>query len=222
MAKRRARVGRQENGVYLVEIEEEKRRKFRPVDLIPWCALIVSFGSLWFSIDQGMESRRHDRLSLLPAVTVSHYGRMGEDFGIVLKNTGVGPAVIKSLDGHINNQYFVEVESLRNTLCSKYPFCRELYAEAGSTGQQIVRPKNRNLTYSSFESNHVLEMNVPMYLIQVTGVDIPERAEMWTAISTKHIFELRVTYCSVYGECFVACVIRPVEECKAWEFKPPR
>lgn len=68
------------------------------------CAILIAFVSICISVWEGMETRRHNRLSVRPKLELSF--NAGQDhFGYNVVNNGLGPAVITRLtirlDGNV-------------------------------------------------------------------------------------------------------------------------
>jgi len=61
--------------------------------IVSFSAIIVAVASIFISTWQGMETRRHNRLSVRPKLEI-HFYINKQDFGYSLHNNGLGPANI--------------------------------------------------------------------------------------------------------------------------------
>jgi hypothetical protein len=59
--------------------------------------LIIALGAALTTIWQGFLTRRHNRLSVTPILRIDRNRIPGEPYSIVLRNNGVGPAIIRSI-----------------------------------------------------------------------------------------------------------------------------
>ena len=59
---------------------------------------MIAFSVAVVTIWQGFLMRRHNRLSVRPMLRIDRYTVLGEKVGISIRNTGVGPAIIKSIE----------------------------------------------------------------------------------------------------------------------------
>lgn len=64
-------------------------------NVIAISSVVIALAALVFSIHEGRATRRHNRLSVMPRVSVHHHlsGRQGM-LGIAASNDGLGPAVV--------------------------------------------------------------------------------------------------------------------------------
>lgn len=74
------------------------KRKFK-TDLLPsFVAILVAIAAIAVSIWQGMETRKHNRLSVKPKLQFIFRADPQGDASIILTNDGLGPATIKNFD----------------------------------------------------------------------------------------------------------------------------
>ena len=64
-------------------------------------ALVVAIVALGIALWEAATSRRHARLSVRPWITIQHDDHSGAPFALVLKNQGLGPAKLISVECHI-------------------------------------------------------------------------------------------------------------------------
>ncbi len=68
-------------------------------------ALFIAFVALAVAIWQGIETRKHNRLSVKPHLYFSTYSVLGEAAGLRVTNGGLGPAIIKSFSLAVDNKW---------------------------------------------------------------------------------------------------------------------
>jgi hypothetical protein len=73
-----------------------KKKLFDSSAVLSICAMLVSVMTLVVLIYQTSIMREQQRMSVLPYLTISNFGTDTPNFKVVLENSGVGPAFIKS------------------------------------------------------------------------------------------------------------------------------
>ena len=68
-------------------------------------ALFIAFVALAVAIWQGIETRKHNRLSVKPHLYFSTYSVSGESAGLRVTNGGLGPAIIKRFSLGVDNEW---------------------------------------------------------------------------------------------------------------------
>ncbi len=67
-----------------------------PQWLVSFASMLVALVALVFSVWQGIETRRHNRLSVKPYLTIdTQYFSLHGHIGLRLQNNGLGPLIIK-------------------------------------------------------------------------------------------------------------------------------
>ena len=66
-----------------------------PDNIIDICAAVIALAALALAVWQGVAMQRHNRLSVMPRLTLHHHlaGSRGE-LGIAVSNDGLGPAIV--------------------------------------------------------------------------------------------------------------------------------
>ncbi len=72
---------------------ERHKTKINSEKIVSVSAIVIAVASIVVTIWQGMEMRKHNRLSVKPRLEIS-YEAARDYFGYVLTNKGLGPAVI--------------------------------------------------------------------------------------------------------------------------------
>lgn len=117
-------------------------------------ATIISLSAFGVAVWQGYVARRHNRLSVKPMLHFD-FGVVKDDLILTIKNTGIGPAIIrawtvtfngKSIGGNslqIANKLFEELEVEHMGGNMYFPGFNQAMAAGGS--YQILKIKNINL-----------------------------------------------------------------------------
>ena len=69
------------------------KRKISSDTVVSLSAIIIAIASIVVTIWQGIENRNHNRLSVRPKLEIN-FQLTKDNFGYILKNNGLGPAVI--------------------------------------------------------------------------------------------------------------------------------
>ncbi len=77
--------------------------------ILSLCAIIIALSALIVTVWQGIIMRKHNRLSVTPHIRIDHSYDSGVGMAkYVLKNSGIGPAIIVSLQLKIDGKIFPE------------------------------------------------------------------------------------------------------------------
>ena len=68
------------------------------------CTIIIAITAVAFSIQQGCETRKHNQLTVVPILTFFVHAKQHSIVGIILKNSGFGPAIIKSFEIYVDGE----------------------------------------------------------------------------------------------------------------------
>jgi hypothetical protein len=149
-------------------------------------AIIIALASIFISVWEGFEIRKHNRLSVRPKLEIS-YNVAQDNFGYVLTNNGLGPAIIMEKKLFIDNteikssgfsgyDEFFEVLNLKDRLIMH-----------GATGSGItIRPsKNENIFVFKFVENEDKEKLISQIYNRV---------------------RIEISYKSMYDESFICKV----------------
>ena len=75
------------------------------MDMLDILAFFIAFVALAVAIWQGIETRKHNRLSVKPHLYFSTYSVSGESAGLRVTNGGLGPAIIKRFSLAVDNKW---------------------------------------------------------------------------------------------------------------------
>lgn len=67
-------------------------------------ATILSIVAIIIALDEIMQTRIHNRLSVRPRLSLGFNGRTDTDISVELKNTGIGPAVVLKMDLYVDDK----------------------------------------------------------------------------------------------------------------------
>ena len=152
-------------------------------DMLPWLAFAISLFSLGFTIFQGIETRRHNRLGVEPYIIVNRFGAtINPKFGIQLKNNGLGPAILTEREIVVKGQRIKNEEALRDAL------------KAISEGRGTMTYTRVSIVRPAYEGN----------MIEASEYKREDQELIWGALTND--VDIRITYCSIYQECKKACL----------------
>jgi len=80
---------------------------FSNSDTIAISAGVIALAALGVSIWQGYISREHNKLSVRPHLEFILHCKTTEDFRLILRNSGLGPALISKISLFVDNKEFV-------------------------------------------------------------------------------------------------------------------
>ena len=58
------------------------------------CAIVIALAALFVSVWSGVQTRKHNRLSVRPNLRVNYYDHSERPLSILISNDGLGPALI--------------------------------------------------------------------------------------------------------------------------------
>ena len=133
-----------------------KRSGITPDIVVAIAAVLVALSALAVSVHQGMETRRHNRLSVLPAFDFSREEhKEAELIGVFLENNGLGPGIICKLNALVDGTSFPiqsaeEWRAVLEKLDINEPWAVWRFLGVGSTVKQkerffLLAAKNKQL-----------------------------------------------------------------------------
>ena len=95
--------------------ENTKNTTFERITAI--CTIFIAITAVVFSIQQGCETRKHNRLTVVPILNfIVHVSPKQQSIrGIILKNTGFGPAKIKSFEIYVDGELIKDNNDISGT-----------------------------------------------------------------------------------------------------------
>lgn len=151
--------------------------------VIAGCAVIIALASLVVSIREGAQSRKHNRLSLLPCMRIDRLLLSpGIPPSICLLSTGVGPAIIRS--------FSVTVDGVKVVDHDGRPAVKAL-EQIGITHRKRTYTPAVGDTFAPGESKNLIEF--------IEFSDDSERPALRMALKR---LEFHIVFASVYGEVF--------------------
>ncbi len=157
---------------------KETPKRFSSEAIISISAIIIAIASIFISVWQGLETRKHNRLSVRPNLEI-HFTASNEGFGYSLINTGLGPAMITKRNIIIEG---IKGQDLRINEIPELLDINDLTFSYGPTdqGASILAGEKRDLILFKLNSEETRFRNLLN--------EVPE----------KLIF--RIEYRSMYGE----------------------
>lgn len=173
---------------------EQKRKRFDPEKIVAYSALILSLCAIVIAVYEVSLLEEQKHAAVWPRV-FSARNTSADNFQVVIKNAGVGPAQILSVEVRIDGEpMFTWLDAV----------------------EQVVGDRAFPLSRSTV-TNRVLTAGETIYPMGVTG----EVANMLSA--NRDRLKLKVCYCSIYDRCWELDEAtetagfpapRPISECK--------
>lgn len=167
--------------------------------LVAICALLTSAMAVYMAWDQGSVMRAQQHGSVYPVLQVDGFvddsGR-STSIGINLSNSGVGPALIESVEFFVNNEKTERFDDYLNTLPTGYD------VSYSAISGRALAPGSTVTAISINWPNNVFDRNV-ISRIQADS-------DSWS---------LEICYCSVFDRCWMTTEIgqsraQPVKRCE--------
>lgn len=146
--------------------------------LLAGVAFFVSVTTLGVYLYQARMMREQQHVSVWPFVE-SYYSNV-EDYRIAVKNKGVGPAIIRQVEMSLDGKPLADNPALVAAVLG--PGAKLDYQNSTLNGR-VLAP-----------GEEVVLFRIP---------DLKE-ALPFQAKQHEHRFDLRITYCSIYGDCWVS------------------
>jgi hypothetical protein len=146
-------------------------------------AVLVGFLSIILTVITIHSNRKHNRLSVKPLLRIDRIISTGSDVAISLLNSGVGPAIIKSINIKVDGTILPQTQDIWDVALNK--------VVSQKYNVRIYSPSSGN-SFSSGES-HAL-YTIPSS--ELNEQDYPILLDAFQKIS----FE--IIYASIYGEVF--------------------
>ncbi|MBV9926560.1 MAG: hypothetical protein JOZ96_16185 [Acidobacteria bacterium] len=143
-------------------------------------AVVVALASLVVAVYEARTNREYQKVSVWPYVTQSNAWVPGEPYTRSVSNLGVGPALVKSFQVSVDGKPRRDWAEVSRAL----------------TGQPIPE-----LVYSSVHAGSVLLPERPVPLVRIPPGDAAQR--FWEQAQTPRL-SLRLCYCSLYEDCWLA------------------
>ena len=150
-----------------------------------WCWIennateLIAITAVLFTAYQAYLSRKHNKLSVKPHITVSWANFSDAPISFTMCNDGLGPAIIKS--------YSIEVDG--STVEGQGP---ELYKNA------IIALGLQNITYLSYNLTEGEAYSVGKSLVLLRFEEPPDRYDEINEVLSK--LKFRITYTSIYED----------------------
>ena len=152
--------------------------------IVSFSAIIVSIASIFIATWQGIESRRHNLLSVRPKLDLSfEVGR--NSFGYSIKNQGLGSAIITERKIFLDGKEFIP---------------QTKYFGWAAARQDTLRLMNMNLDAFPLSKGVTIRAGEPWIIIQFFEQDNKD-----LTIDPKMIYRrlaFKINYESMYGEPF--------------------
>ena len=172
--------------------EEHIRKipKFSRADIIALIALLISFFTLFVSIEEARIMREQQELmqaqqkaSVFPYLSQDQNYKFGEDkgeFTYTIENKGVGPAQIKEVKLHLNG------ETMEN------------YNELNAALKEIFPDSTSFALYYTNISTYFLSAKEAIVPIRIIYDSSPKYLDLISTLSLNY----EICYCSIYNDCW--------------------
>lgn len=155
-------------------------------DKIGFFALIVSAAAIGFGINNSIEERAHRKLSVIPKIDFAFVDGSNESVtGIVINNTGLGPARIMNLELYVDNELVAEAyndEQWKKTI-------------------KLISDSSQNVRFHSAMSDfYLLPGKSSPLLFQPNDKLTPETLAFLRVAASK--LKFGICFCSLYNQCW--------------------
>lgn len=157
-------------------------------------AILIGICALGISIWQGYETRKNYHLSVIPNISVQNYFVNSFEYvGIVLKNTGIGPAII--------SKFYVKIDG--QTIVKKEEFSLELNKFIDIQKKEF---KSKDIEHIKFLWGEINDSIIPVGsevpLIWVENKNLIDEENEQFIEETIEKISFYIEYKSLYGEVY--------------------
>ena len=167
-------------------------------------AIVIGVCALGVSIWQGYETRKNYRLSVTPYIVIVINFTKGLEFGLVLQNKGVGPAVITKLNIKINGYTSSILKNPKDLEIIIDMITNDLPKVFTATEDN----RSMNISYHVFDSEEMISAgdSLPIFWLDNSReIDDETRLKFDDYLSGN--IQVEVYYKSIYGQSFSASLI---------------
>jgi hypothetical protein len=146
---------------------------------------IIALAALFVSVDQGCESRRHNRLSVRPAFSlIMNISRGNEQLGVFLINKGLGPGLVKEVQIKAAEKWLKvqSVKDWRNAL-------------------QTIGLNVEWVKWTAIDNGTVISPNEHVALLAMIDTPVDESNKERFRSFLQNV-QFRIRYESMYGDSF--------------------
>jgi len=158
--------------------------------IVSFSAIIVSIASIFIATWQGMETRRHNRLSVRPKLDFS-FNVSRNSFGYSILNQGLGPAIITERKIFLDGKEFIP---------------QTKYFGWPAALQDTLQLMNMNLDSSPLSKGVTIRAGQPRIIIEFYEQDNKDLTIDPRVIYRRLAF--KINYESMYGESFTCQISR--------------
>jgi hypothetical protein len=131
--------------------------------IVAGVSVVIALAALGVSVWEGVENRRHSRLSVRPLLRIDCMGMRQPPISITLINSGVGPAIVKSFEVRVDgkpvdssNLHPMDEALIKVGLTAeKYIYFTPWLDEAISPGERLEILKFPNAEIPLATANHI-------------------------------------------------------------------
>ncbi len=165
--------------------------------IIAVCAILISGASFYATYLQADAANKQVKAMTLPLLQFAHGNSLGDGNRVVnfsLKNAGIGPALIRSVEFKHQGKSFDNVFKLLNECCSDV--VEKFYTQERKTNNELpqfitspvvntIIPGQENLVFLKFKYQ-------------------PETQALWELLNEiRFEFAFEACYCSMLDECYI-------------------
>lgn len=151
--------------------------------------IFISWISTNLAIEESKRKRDHDKLSVIPSLSIILNRSTDESTSIILKNVGLGPAKILSysvfLDGHeMKMNTFNDIDRLKIRRCDYY----------------LQLPSHYGFLVSNIEVNQILDASFKEDLLKFSMQELDDEIKVEVIRFVHSNIKLEITYANIYDE----------------------
>ncbi|MCH7763135.1 MAG: hypothetical protein IIB95_05260 [Candidatus Marinimicrobia bacterium] len=155
-----------------------------------WVTIFIAIIALCFSIWQGWQTRKHNRLSVTPNIDISLPKRVRGNLGISIKNTGTGPAIIDAISIGVKGEILYLFPTEENY--------EKIFINLGL---------DKSISYRIVTLNEgiYIEPRHVFYLIEFMNSKTLSKDAVQNVINVLMNIRIEIKYKSIYKEKFIKC-----------------
>ncbi len=165
--------------------------------IIAMCAILISAASFYATYLQADAANKQVKAMTLPMLQYGHGNAMGDDEKVInfsLKNAGIGPALIRSVEFSYRDQAYPNIFMLLHDCCQSVvsKFYSQEKQAAGNLPQFITSPVANTI---------IGGQDVHVFLKFKYAEDT---SELWQLLNDiRFEFGFKACYCSMLDQCYV-------------------
>lgn len=144
---------------------------------------IISIAAILLTLDEAIQTRKHNRLSVKPLLIIESYAIQSEPIRVKLFNNGLGTAIVKRIEYIIDDKTVIKTDG---------PSVKEMLIQLGLAKYSKL--------FVDIGLDEAISVNAPYILFELIPLDLKQTG---IVIHTLQRLQIKITYESIYEEQFV-------------------